>query len=497
MPKENQPQKDIYQLIDQYLTRRNIIIACIVIIALIIGLAIWNYLGQSTINLSPNVTDYQLQITSSPQPFTREKSPDSPEKIITQTTANTKFQTKVKAGQYYLIEVSKTGYSQYQYSFLAETFATYDLTPQLFAPAIDNYIKFPNYNPTTNQIFFINSPDNYLTALDLETNQKEILEDKSWYGVEEIIFSPDHNRAILKVRNDNITFSGGYFKTDLEDPAQTRQSSPTSVFYQPTIPNDFTTTWVFDRLNKQYHYLDQNIKNTNWINNDTIVYEYSNFNNDAYGNPDFVLNNSINLAHFDGTAWQSVYNLANTNLGLSKIIPSPTNPDQIMLLPVPFETGTEIKTTAHLLNLKTQEVIQITPNGIAEASWSPDGQHILFAKLDPEHNNQPTLWITDLSGTNQYSLEINTLVSKTTWLDNVNIVAAVPIVPTAIPANYYRQPDFPTLDALYQININTKQATNLFVDNYQYLTQIHHLLTNDQNIYFQDESNKLFYLIRN
>lgn len=499
MPKPTKPQKDIYQLIDQYLTRRNIVMACIAIIILIISIWLWNYFSQTNIVVTPNVENYSIKITTSPQLFNREKSPETPEEIIVDQNMTNTFSTKLTPNQYYLVEVDKDGYSHYEFSFLAKAFFTKQLSPQLFQPLVQNYVKFPTYNPKKNQILYIDTPNNYLTALDLENDQTKIIENNSWFGVEKIVYSPNFTKAILKVKNDNITFSGGYYKTDIEDPTITHQTLPTSIFYKPEVANQVTTTWVFDLTTKKYYPLDQNIKSINWIDEKNIIYEYSNLTSAAFGDPNFTLNNTINTANFDGSNWQNIYDLKDTNLGFSEIIPSPTNPNQILLLPIPFETGTEIKTAIYLLNIDSQDISQITDTSIHGARWSPDGQKIIYAQLDASKNNLPTIYITDSTGSFQQNTNLNTLVSKTTWQDNQYLLCATPTNPdqpnnhaSAIPANYHNQPDFPTLDTLYLVDTKNLTTKNTIANSYKHMTNIHSIFTDQNNIYWQDESNRIF-----
>ncbi|MBU0648373.1 hypothetical protein KJ855_04305 [Patescibacteria group bacterium] len=478
--------------VDKYLTRRNLIITCIVIAGLIILAIAWQYFSQSILQIKPNTDNVNIEIKQSDQAFTREKSPEITEKIIIDQTNVEKLKTRLKPNFYYQIVVTKDNYSRYTQTFFAEAFQTYAFEPQLFEPLINTKISHPTPSKN-NEIIYLDNTNNYPTKYNLITQTTEIIEENSWFGVNQIIYSPNKTKVILKVTNNNLAFSGGFFKTDPSDPQKTTASSPVSVFYRPGTPDGQTTIWSYDFTSKQYYQLSDFTKNIAWLDDNNIIYEYSNFTTDSFGNPDFIPANSINTALFTGQDWREIYNLINSPLTLSEIIPSPTDPNLVLLLPQPFETGQEIKTAIHLLNIQEKNVTILTEPGSFQASWSPDGNQILFAHLDNQNNNTPTLQIYNIQNQNIQNTGFNTIPSKTHWINAQQLLVALPSPPT-IPANYYSQTDYPTTDILYLFNLNTGQKTDLFGQNFQQLINVHNIFSDNDYLYFQDSSNFLFQL---
>lgn len=491
----NNTQTNFYdQLVDKYLTRRNIIIAAIVVVVVLAGIFIWNWYYQATIIIQPNIDNVTIRIESSPTPneeFTIERN-----ELATYNNVN-QIKIKVEPNLHYYIITSKDGYTTSQEHINPGVHQTITVNPILVEPLISSNITNPTLSNDQQDIIYIDENSNQLSSLNLFNQQSDIIESNSWYGVQEIIYSPDKTKAILKVKNDNVAFAGGFARDNSDQDSQIT----TSPFYKPELANDVITTWTYDIDSGKLNYLNPSIKNIAWYNNDQIIYEYLNINS-KIGQPDFSITNTLNIADIDGSNWQNIQTLNNTQYLTPKIIPSPTNPNQIILLPQPSEGGQEIIAAIYLLNIETGNIDQITEKNIIDASWSPDGQKILYSQLDPEAK-RPLLYIINIDTQEITSLNLYSYIYKTDWISDEKIAIAVPtdrfnpnsLSPNNIPQDYYTNPTPETFDTIYIVDINnTEERTNMFANNFDYLTNVHNIFNTNENIYFQDQSNQLYTL---
>lgn len=482
------------QLVNQYLTGRNITVATILAIVILIAFFIWNWYYRATIIVEPNIENVTIKIESSPDP--NEGYTIARDEFKTYNNVN-QIKLKVDPGLHYYIITSKEGYTTHQEHINPSVHQTITINPVLIEPIISQNITFPTITGDNQSIIFVNQSSNQLSSLDLNNKQITTLEEKSWYGIQEIIYSPDKTKAILKVKNDNIAFAGGFNRQTTNENSQ----PVISPFYKPEVINDYITTWTYNTETKELYYLNPGIRNIAWLNNEKIVYEYLQINS-KIGQPDFRITNTLNIANFDGSNWQLVKTLNDTQYLTPKIIPSPTNPDHILLLPKPSEGGYQLTSAIHLLNTKNNTIEELTDKNIIDASWSPDGNNIIYNQLNPD-TKKPLLYVLNINNRQTISLNLYSYIYKTHWLNSNQIAIAIPadrfqpdnLSPANIPDDYYSNPNPNTYDAIYIININNpEQKTNLFANNFQYLPNIHDIFSNDSNIYFQDAGNKLYTL---
>ena len=79
----------------------------------------------------------------------------------------------------------------------------------------------------------------------------------------------------------------------------------------------------------------------------------------------------------------------------------------------------------YVFDVYTKTLNQITNGGgITEAKFTPDNKNIIFNKTD--ENQKITLNLIDLDGKNIRELSIKTTLDKITWLDEKNLIAALP-----------------------------------------------------------------------
>jgi len=106
-----------------------------------------------------------------------------------------------------------------------------------------------------------------------------------------------------------------------------------------------------------------------------------------------------------------------------------------------------IKNDIYIFDIYTKTLSPVTKGGgITEAKFSPDSQNIIFNKVDENQNT--TLNLTDLNGSNIRELSIKTTLNKIVWLDNKNLIAALPDLA-----------DSNASDKLLKLNIDTFEET--------------------------------------
>ncbi|MBU0648376.1 hypothetical protein KJ855_04320 [Patescibacteria group bacterium] len=486
--------------------RPKYIIALILIILLpITGYYIWQYFSQSTIIIEPNIDNVQITLYSLPSEDNREETTSLNRIYLYENETVNNINIKVQPNQYYYITISKPEYTTINTYYYLQPRETVTYKPNLQKPFSQKNTTFPAISPNNQDIYFVNqttqdSQKFHFSSTNIQTRETITLEENDWLGIEKVIYSPDKTKAILKVRNFAYIFQGGGNQPDPNHPEQTTKYFPPSIFYQPDIPDKELMTFAYDIDTKDLYYLGYHIENINWLDNEKIIYKYQNFTifDLDTDSPDKV--STLNTSKFDGTGWQSIFDLKNTIYQYSIILPSPIENNTVLLATIPIEPGRELNTAIYSLNIANKEVKQLTDKSSYDASWSPDGTKILYNQLDPKLSNLPTLWIMDQNGENKRSLDIHTLVSKTHWVSNNNIAIALPIQISSpdnlsgstIPPNYYAKPDTDTNDVLYIFNINSNQLSNQFTDIFDYIVNINHIFSNNESIFFLNAEDQLF-----
>lgn len=90
-----------------------------------------------------------------------------------------------------------------------------------------------------------------------------------------------------------------------------------------------------------------------------------------------------------------------------------------------------------------------------DASWSPDGRHMIYTVMGK--NERPVLWLANGDGSNRRELPLQTYIDKVVWSGTENVIFVA--VPKLLPkiTDYYSG-SATTSDRIYKINLNTLEA---------------------------------------
>ncbi|MFZ5392326.1 MAG: hypothetical protein ACOZAR_04015 [Patescibacteria group bacterium] len=491
---ENQTE-NFYSNLSKYFTKRNIIISLILVIIIFFAIMFWNQYKLATVIIQPNLEEVNLVVEKS----VLMNNGETVQREIYLTKENiNNLSLKLEPNYYYYLKASKDQYTSKFIEINPKFHETITLNIFLDKPLIVNDVSFATLK-NNEEILYVNQANNKLTSYNLTSKNQTEMFPHPLIGLKKILYSPDKNKAIIQISNDNIALSGGYAKS-LGDENNTIYTPTPSPFYKPEIADNTITTWFINFDNQETIFINRDIREINWISNDRIIYDYFKINEYIEGKTlDFT--NSLNTANQNGEQWQNILDLNQNAIFFPKIIPSPDN-QKVILIPTPLESGYEITGSLNIFNLENQQVSKIAEKNILSALWSPDNQKILYTKIESSQKNKPSLWLTDTNGTEHKNLEIYTTVEKSYWLNDQEIISAIPVSPQQpnilspnnTPDNLTSLKDPSTSDALYLINVETGTKTNLFAGNFQYLNNVKNIFSDGTNVYFTDKANKLYSL---
>lgn len=134
-----------------------------------------------------------------------------------------------------------------------------------------------------------------------------------------------------------------------------------------------------------------------------------------------------------------------------------------------------------------------------EGTWTPDGNKLLYSVYQSGNGFKPTLWITNASGGNAGSGNIN--IGLETWANKCTVSSqsgvAYCAVPQSLPtgSGWYPELANSSPDSFYKIDLNTGRTTLLAEPvgerNYYSASSVF-LSPNEQTLYFQDNSGGVY-----
>lgn len=312
----------------------------------------------------------------------------------------------------------------------------------------DKKVFFPALSTDEKNILFYNNEDEaafYKLSLD-NKNIKKISQNLS--TPEDVIWSPDRSKAILKV-----VYWKGYFE---------ESKSP---FTSPDIPNGTLTNWLYDFNTKKLKQLNHNIQSIAWLpNGEGIVYHFLDEEKNI---------SNLSIANPDGSNWQNIitlkYDIGEGSYGLAFL-------DEKNLIYFTYPSA-PADLAFYKLNLETKKITQLinkSPLG-GGVLVSPNNQKICFEILHEEDMNY-TLGVVDSDGKNKKDLKIKTSLQKSAWAsDGQSLIAAV-------------REENKTTDTFYKINITTGQKEEIKYKSETPIDATNLMLTKDgKTLYFTSD----------
>lgn len=244
---------------------------------------------------------------------------------------------------------------------------------------------------------------------------RTLLLKKSLPGLDSILWSPDKNQAIFKIK-------------------------PDSAFWYFVLFN-FST--------QEETRLSDSMDNISWQNNNKILYQYFDSARKE---------RSLNLSDPNGNNWKKITDLSFTpvfsaSIPQSGLISFWNNPDAYT------------ESVLQSVSLISDESKLIFKGKFgADFLWSPDGNLLLASHSSEKAGRKIQLALMNNNGVTYKNLEIPTLTVKCAWSkDNKTLYYALPasIPENAILPNDYFSNKFQTADTFWKINILTGEKTRL------------------------------------
>ncbi len=342
---------------------------------------------------------------------------DSAVQINGQTYTNQQ-KIKLNPGKYE-VKITANGYIDYQkelkFSIGQVSKVTVNLTqtPELKKITTEK-ISFPVIDNTKESIFYLGNGAKtiyQINKLDQATPQIAAVTPDVFNGLTNLIFSPDCSLAILKKDKQALMY-------------------------------DFKR---YDLLHQEVHDWGTGYGDMIWSPDGLkVVYYYAPDNGET----------TLIRANSDQTSQEKIYNFKDTTIRNPKLKYSPDGKKIIVLAD-----------KLYLFDVYTKSLAEITTSAkVNDANFTPDSTKIIY-----ESNGN--LYIIDFEGKNNQDLGIKTVLNKTTWIDNDNLVYAKSQTGGNDAFYKYTLSNKNQAQYFYQSN-DTIQATNLM------------LILNNQRLYF-------------
>lgn len=281
----------------------------------------------------------------------------------------------------------------------------------------------------SDKIRFLNLDSSTLKELDLKTKQSSEISKIPLFLVQNMIWSPDGNKVILKVNNNTALLSQQGYLLD------------------KNAPDNTLTTWSFDLQTQELIELPREIGGIDWFDNQKIIYYYSK----ALSNPETAAgttNSSLNEANYRGENYKKIIDLEENKFFNSEVRLSPDK-NRVILFPEVEGTGNN---NIYICDLKNTSISKITENQLtAAASWSTKGDNIFLYQIT-ETQDKFDLWYANKEGVEKKNLQIK---------------AAYPLIITSSDDKYiYATSDYKDNQVIYQINAGSLEK-KIIVDSTQ------------------------------
>lgn len=304
-----------------------------------------------------------------------------------------------------------------------------------------NISKGATLNSKSNTLNYYDYDDQQFYKLDANGN-KISLSEKKFYNVQEVVFSPVEDKAIMEYPD----------ATTIMYDFETEQ--------QYTLPNNWTSFSFSD-------------------NGDKIAFQELNIQADYRW---------LSIANPDGTGKKLIQHLGD-NADKVQINWSPNE----QIVAQYQELDNLSRSLVYFIGQNEENFKAIYVDGAdVRLAWSPKGDTLLASSYSPSSGFNPQLQIITYDpvtneATAKKNINLQTWADKCTYKDNDTIICAVP---TTMVSGAGMQPDVMkfTPDNLYEVNVKTG-ATKKIMDNIQNYTMTDLNIGPDGDLYFTDQNN--------
>lgn len=238
------------------------------------------------------------------------------------------------------------------------------------------------YLEEENKLRFLSLNSSTFKELNLGTSKISDLSNMRMDLMEDIIWSPNGKKVILKVQNNQTILSQ---EGNLVD---------------KNAPENTITTWSFDLDDGSLVELPREIGGVGWLSDDKIIYYYSRSLSDVNVSKESS-GSSLNESDHNGKNIKKIIDLDNDKFYASQVYLSPDK-SQAILFPDTEGIGNNY---SYIINLKTKAIINITENKLTPAlSWSTSGKNIFLYQIpgqEMEANQKFDLWMANKEGVNK------------------------------------------------------------------------------------------------
>lgn len=237
-----------------------------------------------------------------------------------------------------------------------------------------------------NKLRFLSLKSNTFKELNFEDNKLSELSKIPMYLVQNIIWSPDGKKAILKVENNQSLLSQEGYLLD------------------KNAPDGTITTWSFNLISGDLIELSRGIVGIDWLNENKIIYYYSKIAIDSDIEPEQA-GTALVEANFDGSNYQKIMDLDVSKFYNPKLVLAPDK-NQAILSPEAEGVG---KNYIYIVDLKSKTIKNITEGELTVlGSWSSNGKNIFLYQADTKTPDSQLydLWYANDKGVDKKKLGV-------------------------------------------------------------------------------------------
>ena len=238
---------------------------------------------------------------------------------------------------------------------------------------LDEKAFFPGLGRDGKTIYFLGDQGSKIKKFTIENRKTETLFNNELLYIQQVFWSPDKNKVIIK-NND---------------------------------PNASSSTQLFNLDSNSEKDLSGNIQNVLWSPDSNIIY-YHYFDEDNG-------QNQLNFSNSDGSDWQNIIDLEYTFYGLAWL----NNFQDIGYWSVPSDLGGTIFNSVNISSKAIKDIIKDFKLGAAKAS--PDGSYFTYEKFDQKNNNY-TIAYAKADGSQDKDTGYVSSLEKIGWLNNKTLI---------------------------------------------------------------------------
>lgn len=291
-----------------------------------------------------------------------------------------------------------------------------DITEGKIYPVSENEVISPIISLDGENLLYFSKKLDKLVKTDLDENNEVNISNKSFSGIQNLLWSLDKTKILVKTKDENGNYAN--YSYDIKNDS-----------LQELSKNIYTFTWQTnaDRIFYEYYDREKNIR-------------------------------TLNVSDPDGKNWMKLLDIPFSRITLQQI-------PKTGFLSFWNSGDAYTQTKLQLMPIAGGEIKTIFENGFgADYLWNNGGDYLIVSQSESKGGQKMQLAIMNYNGGEYRNLDIPTFSSKCTWSKNgKTLFYALPseIPENSILPNDYKEKKFYTADTFWKINLETGEKKRI------------------------------------